>query len=615
MTRSTSLPSVKSLSSSFLVLASLALVSLVLASLAFAIPAAAAGADPRAAADRPARAHRLADPRGIRTTLPPRHTPNEIVVIADGRSFEVSNGVPRSSNAAATRVLREHGLDRARSITPAAPHRTFPDRVWVLSSDRPGFDPVAASRALRATGTVHAASPNYRFGLHFLPDDIFLVYQWYVDDGSFGDIRLPFAWDLERGDSAVTIAILDTGVDSGHPDLAAKMWTNTAEIAGNGTDDDGNGFVDDVKGWDFGVGDNNPDPQATIDSSGIDVGFHGTFCAGIAAAATNNGDGIAGASWESRIMPLKISEPDGDITTGAIAGAFLYALDQGASIISMSFGAHADTGAAANEVPDFFQSLTDLATAQGTLCVASAGNESDSVLVYPAAIDEVLAVGATDFNNERASFSNWGPWVDIAAPGSLMWSTICRNYTVNSINQLLYILAFGWDGVNPYMYGDGTSFSAPLVAGVAGLVRARYPFLTPALVRQHLVATGDAIAYDLPIGPKVNAFAALNSIPTAVEAQLLASAPPLLRVTPNPLRAAARIRFDLPSAGTAALDVYDVAGRKVRSLTRGSRAQGPHAVDWDGTDDRGARLAAGIYFVRLESGSLSRKAKVVLIGP
>ena len=488
-------------------------------------------------------------------------------------------------------------------------------RVWTLSSDKPGFDPVEASRALRATGAVLAASPNYRFGLHFLPDDLFLFYQWYVDDLSFADIRLPAAWDTERGDSAVTIAILDTGVDTGHPDLAAKMWTNTAEIPTNGLDDDGNGFIDDVKGWDFGVGDNNPDPQETIDSTGIDVGFHGTFCAGIAAAATNNGDGIAGASWESRIMPLKISEPDGGITTDAIGSAFLYALDQGASIISMSFGAHADTGAAAEEVPAFFQSLTDLATAQGTLCVASAGNESDSVLVYPAAIDEVLSVGATDFNNERASFSNWGPWVDIAAPGSLMWSSICQNYEFNEINQLLYILAFGWDTVNPYMYGDGTSFAAPLVAGVAGLVRARYPALTPVLVRQHLVATGDVIAYDLPIGPKVNAFSAVNSVPTAVEFEpAILSARPL-RVTPNPLHGSGSIRFSLPAAGDTRVEVYDVTGRRVRMLADGTRSSGPHAIAWDGRDDRGAKLGGGIYFVRLTAGSTRWNAKVVLIAP
>jgi subtilisin family serine protease len=571
---------------------------------------ATAGAAPPGAALRERSDDPLRLPPG-----PPTHIPGEIVVLSEDASLEVSGGAPRSRHANVAAVLREHGLVRARAHDRERTNRTRRARVWVLSSERPGFDPVAASRALRATGAVVAASPNYRFGLHFLPDDLYLVFQWHVDDLSFADIRLPFAWDVERGDSAVTIAILDTGVDTGHPDLAAKMWTNAAEIPSNGLDDDGNGFIDDVKGWDFGVGDNDPDPQATMDSTGIDVGFHGTFCAGIAAAATNNGDGIAGASWESRIMPLKISEPDGDITTEAIGGAFLYALDQGASIISMSFGAHADTGAASGEVPAFFQSLTDLASAQGTLCVASAGNEGDSILVYPAAIDDVLGVGASDFNNERASFSNWGPWVDIAAPGSLMWSTIARNYTVNAVNQLLYILAFGWDGVNPYMYGDGTSFAAPLVAGVAGLVRARYPSLTPAQVRQHLVSTGDVIAYDLPVGPKVNAFAAVSSTPTAVEVEPAVLSAGTLLVTPNPVHGSGNVRFDLPAQGDVRIEVYDVNGRRVRVLAEGARSSGPHAITWDGRDDRRERLGSGIYFVRLTSGAVSRNAKVVLVGP
>lgn len=596
MTRSTTLPSV----------------CLVLAALAVLGASTSAGAAPPGAALRERAAAPLRIPSG-----PPRYAPGEVVVIAETSALDVSNGTPRSRHANVEAVFREHGLVRARAHDRGHERagRARRARVWTLSSETPGFDPVAASRALRATGAVVAASPNYRFGLHFLPDDLFLFYQWYVDDLSFADIRLPVAWDVERGDSAVTIAILDTGVDTGHPDLVAKIWRNDAEIPLNGLDDDGNGFIDDVKGWDFGVGDNDPDPQATIDSSGIDVGFHGTFCAGIAAAATNNGDGIAGASWESRIMPLKISEPDGDITTEAIGGAFLYALDQGASIISMSFGAHADTGAASGEVPAFFESLVGMATAQGTLCVASAGNESDSVFVYPAATGDVLSVAATDFNNERASFSNWGPWVDLAAPGSLMWSTICRNYTFNSINQLLYILAFGWDGVNPYMYGDGTSFAAPLVAGVAGLVRARYPSLTPAQVRQHLVSTGDAIAYDLPIGPKVNASTAVSSVPTAVEVEpaVLSSRP--LEVTPNPFRGSGSIRFELPSRGAARVEVYDVTGRRVRTLSDGARGSGPHAIAWDGRDDRGARLGAGIYFVRLTAGTRTGNAKVVLIGP
>ncbi|HSQ60997.1 MAG TPA: S8 family serine peptidase, partial [Acidobacteriota bacterium] len=442
-----------------------------------------------------------------------------------------------------------------------------------------------------------------------LPDDLYLIYQWYVDDSGFADIGLPFAWDVTQGDSSVVIAVLDTGVDTGHPDLAAKIWRNLGEIPGNALDDDGNGLVDDVNGWDFGTNDADPNPEYTTDASGIDVGFHGTFCAGIAAAATNNAEGIAGTSWRSRIMPLKISHPVNGITSEAIAGAFLYAVDEGASVLSMSFGGPGDPG-----VPEFFQALVDVAATSGVVCVAAAGNDGSSTPTYPAACTYVIAVGATDSNNERASFSNWGPWVDVGAPGSLMWSTICRNYTFTDLDQLFYIFLFGWDGANPYMYGDGTSFACPLVAGVCALVRAQYPALTPGLVAQHLIATGETVAYDLPIGVKVDAFAAVSTGPTAVEALEPAPARPRIAAAPNPVERATEIRFALASEGTVRLLLFDAAGRRVRSLVEGARSAGRHAVAWDGRRDDGTPLPAGVYLARLESSGTVLTTKVILIG-
>jgi subtilisin family serine protease len=557
-----------------------------------------------------------AAPRATPRPTPPAlsYAAGEVVVIAAPSVLEAAPGGALVVLDGRLRdALAAHGLHGARRVD-AAGVRAVPGRdgAWVLASDRPGFDPVAASRAIQATGAVRAASPNYRFGLFAtLPDDLYLIYQWYVDDSGFADIGLPFAWDVTQGDSSVVIAILDTGVDTGHPDLAAKIWRNAAEIEGNALDDDGNGFVDDVRGWDFGTSDNDPNPEYTMDASGLDVGFHGTFCAGIAAAATNNFEGIAGASWRSRIMPLKVSHPDSGITSDAIAGAFLYAVDEGASVISMSFGGPGDPG-----VPEFFQALVDLATFSGTLCVAAAGNDGSSVPTYPAACDRVLAVGAADFNDARASFSNWGPWVDIAAPGSLMWSTICRNYTFSELDQLFYVFLFNWDGVNPYMYGDGTSFACPLVAGVAALVRARYPDLTPALVAQHLVGTGDAVAYDLPIGPKVNAFAAVSSGPVVVAVEESQPAPARAHITaaPNPVERATEIGFALPSGGAVRLILFDAAGRRVRTLLEGARPAGRHAIAWDGRRDDGRPLPAGVYFARLESPGALLTTKVILIG-
>jgi subtilisin family serine protease len=295
-------------------------------------------------------------------------------------------------------------------------------------------------------------------------------------------------------------------------------------------------------------------------------------------------------------MPLKVSRPDSGLTSDAIAGAVAYAADQGASVISMSFGGPGDPG-----VPEFFQALVNMATQAGVICVAAAGNDGDSVRVYPAACDNVLSVGATDFNNARAEFSNWGPWVDVAAPGSYMWSTICRNYEFTQLDQLFYILLFGWDGLNPYMYGDGTSFACPLVAGVCGLVRARYPYLTPPLVAQHVIATGDTVAYDLPIGLKVNANTAVSAVPTAVAVEDRAPPAAFMAAAPNPISESAQIRFSLPLGGRARLIVYDVAGRRVRTLVDEALSAGPHIARWDGRNDRGAALPTGVYFARLEN--------------
>jgi len=519
-------------------------------------------------------------------------------------------GAVSSKDSRVANVLARFGLTRTRGMAPVTPSRSGRrERVWTLRSSLPDFDPLSAAAALRQTGAFRAVSPNYRFGLLITqPDDPYLPYQWYVDDGGIADVGLPYAWDVERGDTSVVIAIMDTGVDTTHPDLASRIWHNPGEVPGNGIDDDGNGLIDDDEGWDFGMGDNDPKPEYTPEG-GIDVGFHGTFCAGIAAAATDNGDGIAGAGWNSKIMPLKVSNPDSGLTSSAIAGAFVYAIDKRASIISMSFGGPGDPG-----VPEFFQTLVDMATRSGALCVAAAGNDSDSVRVYPAACDHVLAVAATDFNNARADFSNWGPWVDIAAPGSSMWSTICQNYTLTDLDRLIYIFFFGYDDTNPYMYGDGTSFACPLTAGVCALVRARYPYLTPELVAQHVIANGDAVAYDRPVGPKLNALRAVSSIPTAVAEN--GSVPSLarLKAAPNPMVGSAEIRFDLPAEGWIRLLLFDTSGRKVRTIMDGRMQAGPHLLSWDGRDDRGSRLPASVYFARLEGSGAALTTKVVLLG-
>jgi subtilisin family serine protease len=513
-----------------------------------------------------------------------------------------TRGELASHYAAVEQLFARHGLSQGRTLCHM--RGAGGTRFMVLTSVQPGFDAAAAAAALRATGTVRAAVPDIHVKLHALPNDPDLSKEWWVEDGGFADVRLGAAWATQMGNANVRIGVMDTGVDLGHPDLASKIWTNPGEIPGNGIDDDGDGYVDDVHGWDFGDGDNDPDPNPVPDDASfdLDVGFHGTFVASLAAAATNNGEGIAGAAPNCTIVPLKVANSAGEMTLEAITEAFGYAATNHLEVLNISLGTPDSSG-----VAEYFQALVDAATAAGVLVVASAGNDGTSALNYPAACNGVLSVAATDAGNARADFSNFGPTVRIAAPGAGMWGAISRNYEVDDFSQLFYQVFQGWDGVRPYMSGDGTSFSSPIVAGACALVRSQHPEWSPLVVASHMVETGDVVAYDQPIGPKLNVLRAVTdptlSAPTATFAQAE------LSVTPNPSSDGAVIRFGLPAPGPARLRVYDCAGRVMREFPSDEMTAGSHTVSWDGTDAHGDPACAGVYVVRLEtsSGAIVRK--------
>ena len=208
------------------------------------------------------------------------------------------------------------------------------------------------------------------------------------------------------------------------------MWQNPDEVYGNGVDDDGNGWIDDRYGWDCAANDNDPRPRVYLEG-GIDVGFHGSHCAGIAAAATDNAVGVAGAGWDCRLMALKVVGTGTPFSVAAITMAFDYAITEHADVISMSFGGTiSDFG--------FMQALVDDASAAGIVCVAAAGNNNTSAMMYPAALNHVISVAATNSANQRASFSTYGTWVDVAAPGEQIWSTIMTNYQLDFLTELLF---------------------------------------------------------------------------------------------------------------------------------------------------------------------------------
>lgn len=309
-----------------------------------------------------------------------------------------------------------------------------------------------------------------------VPNDPDYHKQWH-----HGAVGLEEAWEFAKGSPLVTVAVLDSGVDLSHPDLQDRIWKNAAEIPGDGVDNDGNGYVDDVQGWDFVDNDNDANP--VLRGDGFAEGeHHGTLVAGVIGAAGNNGEGIAGASWNVRIMPLRVLDSGGFGSTLSVEEAIDYAVANGADIINISFSG-----------PNYSQLLADAlwnAHQAGVLIVAAAGNEGDTEQggdmnqfpAYPACYKGpnnepiVLAVASTDRQDRISSFSNFGSTcISLSAPGESFYTTQIHRPVFEGYEEA---------------YGDGwfgSSMSAPLVSGVAALVISMLPDATPSQVRDVLV--------------------------------------------------------------------------------------------------------------------------------
>ena len=288
--------------------------------------------------------------------------------------------------------------------------------------------------------------------------------QWAIKRVGFTDDS-ESAWAL-LGDSPayVTVAIIDTGIDWNHPDLgASSLWRNNDEIPGNGIDDDGNGYVDDVIGWDFIDGDNRP----------WDHDGHGTFTSGLIGAARNNGTGIAGINPHARIMVLRALDAFGQGHASLSAAAIAYAVDNGARVINLSLGGEGLTRTG--------QLAVDYARQKGAVVVVAAGNEASEVAgVAPGGLEGVITVTSTDRQDRRVGFSNYGPGIDIAAPGVEVLSLRGRNTDLLAhIRDVDYEVGKGIVGEDrTYFRASGTSFSAPIVAGTVSLLFSRNPTLT-----------------------------------------------------------------------------------------------------------------------------------------
>ena len=320
-------------------------------------------------------------------------------------------------------------------------------------------DPQILASKIKNFKQVEWAEPKFVYPVEFVPNDPF-----YSSQYALTKIKAPEAWNLSTGDTSIVIAIIDTGVDWDHPDLAANIWRNWDEIPGNGIDDDLNGFVDDVRGWDFGGLSGNPDNDPMEDRPD-----HGTHVAGDASAVTDNSIGVASIGFKSKIMAVKTNRDDLRNQNGLALIAYgyegiKYAADNGAKIINCSWGG--------GGYSLLGQEVINYATSLGALVVAAAGNNNSSVSFYPASYNNVLSVGATDGSDLKASFSNYGSSVDVSAPGVSIYST--------------------WQN-DTYTSGAGTSFSSPIVAGLAALVKSKFPLFTPNQVAEQIRTNCDDI--------------------------------------------------------------------------------------------------------------------------
>jgi subtilisin family serine protease len=343
----------------------------------------------------------------------------------------------------------------------------------------PGLSVPQALQALQRNPNVLYAEPDYIVHALVTPNDPYLGNLW-----GMSKINAPAAWDTFTGDANFVVAIIDTGIDYNHPDLAANMWHNPGEIAGNGLDDDRNGYIDDVYGWDFANNDNDP----------FDGYNHGTHTAGTVGAVGNNSVGVAGVNWHVKLAALKFLSDSGSGFTSDAVLALQYAVREGIKVSNNSWGGGGYSKALYDAI--------NAAKSVGHIFVASAGNAGtniDTAPSYPASynLDNVISVAATDRVDAKASWSNYGlSSVDLGAPGVNIYSTIPGGYVAMS----------------------GTSMACPHVAGVAALVYGYHPGWTYQQVRNSILNTVRPVSSLSGItvtGGVVDAAAALGVSPPA----------------------------------------------------------------------------------------------------
>ena len=387
------------------------------------------------------------------------------------------------SGTSADEMLRKFGATDIRQAfdipVMSSSRKISPDAIDHLESlvsikrvrFRSDLDMEYVAKKLSSHPEIEYAEPVYVQKLCYLPNDpgIFDIdpetnesKQEYLNL-----INAPAAWDIARGDTSIVIAIVDSGTDWNHEDLLENVWTNPGETPDDGIDNDDNGYEDDVHGWDFydsedASGEIIEDNDPTAENQP-----HGTHVAGIAAAVTNNGIGVASLSHNVRYMPVKVGPDEGDELYFGYEG-ILYAASNGADVINCSWGSSFFSRTA--------EKVIQTVTSMGIIVVASAGNSNTNIPFYPAAYPNVLGVGSIDLDGTKSSFSNYGSYVDVSAPGSDIYSTLIGE---------------------SYGYSSGTSMAAPVVSALAALIKSHHDWDSDQIQAQ-IVGTAEPIEVEDP---------------------------------------------------------------------------------------------------------------------
>lgn len=436
-------------------------------------------------------------------------------------------------------------------------------------------------RELKVDPNIEYAEPDYVLHIIATPNDSSFSSLWgmHSTQNADADIDATTAWD-KATDSSVIVAVIDTGVDYNHPDLKDNIWKNTGEIPNNNTDDDGNGFVDDVFGWDSINNDGDP----------FDDHSHGTHCAGTIGARGDNGIGVAGVCWKARIMSLKFLSAYGSGYTSDAVVCIDYALEMGAKVISASWGGTGSSQALKDAI--------ERANSQGLLFIAAAGNSrwnNDERPFYPASYDceNIISVAATDEDANLASFSCYGKVsVDLAAPGVNILSTVPNS---------------------SYRYYSGTSMATPHVAGSITLMMSYYPQTSHSIIKERLLSSVDPfdeLKEKVASGGKLNLFKCLGfsrDIPLPDEPPI-APGPDerdavevwnnLVDLSKNP---EVRIMIKSDSNNFDAV-ILNMNGKCIKELRPGSRWNSTtYEYKWNCKDSRSKIVNPGVYLFVLKS--------------